>query len=108
MIVDHVDDAPDRGLVELVAALEQVDELLEQAADVFGSVAAGGDLVAANGDDRRRKGGLDLAQMLVAGPSRADIRWVPGTTTVVVVSVVVIRVPSYLVWPPRERAVRTG
>ena len=51
----------------MVALLQQVDELLEEAPDLVGLLAADGHLVAADGDLRAGEGVLDLAQVLVAG-----------------------------------------
>ena len=62
----HADRAVDRALVELVAALEQTDQFLEQAGDALGVAAAHRDLVAAH---RQRGVGevpLDLTQVQIA------------------------------------------
>ena len=67
-----VGDAPCRStgrrlrLVELVTALEQPDQLLEQPADLLGLLAADGDLVAAHGSRSCRERPLDLAEVLIA------------------------------------------
>ena len=66
VLVDHADDAPQARLVELVTALEQTDQLLEQLGDATGLLAAHDDLVAAHVDVRRREGRLDLTQVLIA------------------------------------------
>src|SRR5690606_1857314 len=67
-VVDHADRAGDRALVELVPALEQADELLEQAPHTLGIGATHRDLVAAHDDGRIRELLLDLPQVGVARP----------------------------------------
>src|SRR5688572_456942 len=54
----------------MLTALQYQDQLLEQATDLIGAVAAEQDLVAAHDHADRRKGPLDLAHELVTGPDQ--------------------------------------
>ncbi len=63
---DHVDRAAHRRLVELLAALDEHDELLDQPGDDIGLGTVDGDLVAAHGERCVGERRLDLAQVGVA------------------------------------------
>ena len=64
---DHLDHPGESDRVEVMAALQEVDELFEQPPDLVGLLTANADLVAAHADLGAGKGVLDLSEVLISG-----------------------------------------
>ena len=71
VVVDHVDRARDLGGVEGLAALQDEDQLVEEAQHLGGVGAGHGDLVALDADLGLGERVLDDAQVLVAGSEQS-------------------------------------
>ena len=78
VVADHVDAAPHDAGVELVALLDEDDEVLEEGGDPLGVGTLEGDLVAADLDRDVRERGLDGPQDLIALPEEGGHEVVGG------------------------------